>query len=140
MANLLGSPKFFCVLEAVIYIANHDGARAVPSAEIAEIQKVSVRYLEADLQRLVHAKLLKSAKGPKGGYTLAKEKRKITAAHIFNALSCSKKECAKVTTPVGDALQQQMNQILIEYLKHQTLTKLCQNTVVSTKNIEQFEI
>ncbi len=40
------------------------------------------RHLETLLQGLVHAKILKGVRGPRGGYELARERRRITLGEI----------------------------------------------------------
>ena len=44
--------------------------------------KLPPRHLETLLQGLVHAKILKGVRGPRGGYELARERRRITAGEI----------------------------------------------------------
>jgi len=40
------------------------------------------RHLETLLQGLVHAKILKGVRGPRGGYELARERRRISVGEI----------------------------------------------------------
>ena len=40
------------------------------------------RHLETLLQSLVHANILKGVRGPRGGYELARERRRITVGEI----------------------------------------------------------
>lgn len=54
--------------------------------EIAERQEVSVAYLEQILAKLRRGGLLKSVKGPGGGYVLVKAPSKITIAEVLNEL------------------------------------------------------
>lgn len=77
------SRKALAAVEAVTYIACKPGTAAVRSKEIAAYQKVPERYLEPVFQQLVHDKLLRSIRGPKGGYVLAKERRKLTVQEII---------------------------------------------------------
>lgn len=75
--------KFFFALEATLYIACHLEARPINGKEICKYHGVSTRYLEPILQYMVKGKILRGVRGPKGGYVLAKERRKITLADIF---------------------------------------------------------
>ena len=52
---------------------------------IAEKLHVSAAHLSKVIQRLNHAGLVKSTRGPKGGSTLAKNKNDITLLEIFEA-------------------------------------------------------
>lgn len=78
--------KFTEGLEAVVFIASNAGIKPVASKEIANFQDTKPRHLEPTLQHLVKVGILKSSKGSLGGYSLAKEKRKITIWEIFSAI------------------------------------------------------
>lgn len=75
------SKKSLSAIEAVVYISCKPGT-PVRSKEISEYQDVAERYLEPIMQELVHKKILRGVRGPKGGYVLSKEKRKITLKDI----------------------------------------------------------
>lgn len=81
---LLPPKKFLAVMEALGSIAMNSGSHPISAKEICHLlQGVSERYLEPIMQKLVHAKILRSNRGPKGGYVLARERRKITLGEIF---------------------------------------------------------
>jgi len=54
--------------------------------EIAKRQDVSVAYLEQLLNKLRKAKLIKSQKGPGGGYIISKKPAEISVGMILNSL------------------------------------------------------
>jgi Rrf2 family protein len=54
--------------------------------EIARRQSVSIAYLEQLLNKLRRAGLIKSLKGPGGGYVLSKKPEEISIGMILNAL------------------------------------------------------
>ena len=57
---------------------------------LAARHKLPPRHLETLLQGLVHAKILKGVGGPRGGYELARERRRITVGEIVRtAMSLS---------------------------------------------------
>ncbi len=78
--------RFSSAVETVLYIARNAGVIPVRSGNISEYQGVSLRYLENILQDLVHSGILKSIRGPKGGYLLAKDRRKITLRDIYDSV------------------------------------------------------
>lgn len=80
------SHKHFVAIEVVLYIALESGDKAVSSKEICTHLGVSQRYLEQMLQQLVKHKVLKGSRGPKGGYTIFREKRKIMLSDIVQAV------------------------------------------------------
>lgn len=75
--------KFYLALDALTYIATAAGERPVGAKELTQYLSTPPRYLEPILQGLVHNDILKSTRGPRGGYLLAKERRKISAADIY---------------------------------------------------------
>ena len=60
--------------------------RAVALAEIAERQEISLSYLEQLFARLRRKGLVKSARGPGGGYRLARTAAETSIAEIVRAV------------------------------------------------------
>jgi Rrf2 family iron-sulfur cluster assembly transcriptional regulator len=63
-----------------------DAARAVALADIAERQEISLSYLEQLFARLRRKGLVKSARGPGGGYRLARGADETSIAEIVHAV------------------------------------------------------
>lgn len=76
------SRKLFYAIEAVLFIAYHAGSAPVQSREITRRQGIPQRYLELVLQQLVRDGILEGVRGPRGGYRLARERRRITVGDI----------------------------------------------------------
>lgn len=74
-------------LEAVVDIAFHARPDPVQSKDIATRQGVPQRYLEQVMQHLVRNGILKGVRGPRGGYTLARERRRITVGEVVRVVS-----------------------------------------------------
>lgn len=64
----------------------HEAARAVALADIAARQEISLSYLEQLFARLRRRGLVKSARGPGGGYRLARPAEVTTIAEIVHAV------------------------------------------------------
>lgn len=79
------SKKSLSAIEAVLYIACKPG-QPVRGKEICDYQKVAERYLEPVMQELVHQKILRGVRGPKGGYVLSREKRRILLSEIVSVV------------------------------------------------------
>lgn len=84
---LVPSKRIFYALEAVLFIAYNAKTGAVASRDMADRQELPARYLEPILQKLVRAGILKSVRGPQGGYVLGRERRKITLKDICDVLA-----------------------------------------------------
>jgi len=78
--------KLLFAIEAVLDIAYNGGALPVQSAEITGRQGIPRRYLEQVLQQLVRAGVLEGVRGPKGGYRLARERRRVTVGEIVRVV------------------------------------------------------
>ena len=78
--------KVALAVEAVVDIGWHGGAEPVQSQDIAKRLGLPKRYLEQVMQQLVRAGILKGVRGPKGGYRLAREQRRITIGDVFRVI------------------------------------------------------
>src|SRR5258705_10466066 len=76
------SRKTLLALEAVIDIAYNARPEPVQAKEITARQGVPQRYLEQVMQQLVRAGILKGVRGPRGGYRLARERRRISGGDV----------------------------------------------------------
>ncbi|MFZ5836228.1 MAG: RrF2 family transcriptional regulator [Pseudomonadota bacterium] len=113
--------KMRFALEAVVDIAYNARPEPVQSREITRRQGIPQRYLEQVMQQLVHANILKGVRGPRGGYTLARERRRISVGEIIRVISENdepdpdKQEVhsvlgATVINPLWDEMQAEMMQ------------------------------
>ena len=73
-------------LRAAIYLSTQDPERNCSLAEIAEHQDVPRKFLEKIIQDLIHGGLVKSKRGPDGGYTLARAPDAISFQDIIESL------------------------------------------------------
>lgn len=78
--------KMRYALEAVVDIAYNARPEPVQSREITQRQGIPQRYLEQVMQQLVHSSILKGVRGPRGGYTLARERRRISVGEIIRII------------------------------------------------------
>lgn len=72
-------------LRALFDIAYNCGTAPAQIQDISRRQDISPRYLEQIFQNLKRAGILKSKRGPQGGYYLARTPDKITVLEILNA-------------------------------------------------------
>lgn len=120
--------KFYETIEAVLYVALHSGGRAVSSSEICDYQHASSRHLEQVMQLLVRHHILKGVTGPKGGYTLAREKRKMTLAEIWELFYLNLPQY-QPDTAIGSVIlthvKNPLEQAVLHCLREITLEELC---------------
>lgn len=80
------SEKLQVAIEAVVYIALNGVDGPVQSRDITRRQSIAPRYLEPILQRLGRAGVVEGIRGPKGGYRLARERRRVTVGEIVRTI------------------------------------------------------
>ena len=73
-------------LLAVGYIAKHQEEKIILSQIIAKEYDIPLDYLLKIMQLLVRANVLRSKRGPRGGYSLARSTKKITMLQIIEAV------------------------------------------------------
>ena len=93
-------------LRSLLFLAEEQDGNPVQLARIAETQRVPPKYLELIMLDLKKAGLVKSARGPRGGYRLAKEPRDISFGEIVRTMEgpIALVSCASVNyyAPCGD--------------------------------------
>jgi Rrf2 family protein len=130
------SKKRLFAIEAVVDIAYHAGADPVRSGDISRRQGIPRRYLEQVLQELVHKGILAGQRGPRGGYRLARERRRISVGDIMRVVGAleggdsvietenaadGSEIALKVIRPLWGDLQCE----IMERLDHLTVEDLC---------------
>jgi len=73
-------------LLAVGYIAQHKDKKIILSQDISKKYNIPLEYLLKILQQLVRADVLRSKRGPRGGFSLARPPQKITMLQIVEAV------------------------------------------------------
>jgi len=71
---------------AMVDLAQHGDGRPVSLADIAERQEISLSYLEQLFSKLRKGSLVKSVRGPGGGYLLAHETADVRISDIILAV------------------------------------------------------
>ena len=80
------SSKGRYALRMMIDIARHDTGEWISIKDISERQGISIKYLEQIVTNLNKSGLLKSSRGPQGGYMLAKPQENYTAGQILRVI------------------------------------------------------
>jgi len=98
------SRRQMVALEAVLLIAHYARSRPLRASWLARQCGCSGRYLEQPLQKLVHCRVIKSQRGPHGGYVLARERRKISVGDVLRALAAGEDSDRTARTKLGQAI------------------------------------
>ena len=105
--------RIIYAIEAVLDIALNAGVNPVQNVAVAKRQGIPKRYLEQTLQILVKNNILVASRGPRGGYRLAKERRKIKILDIVKSVTTEK--------DVNDLYKSNISKIIIQPLIHKFL-------------------
>ena len=73
-------------LLAAGYLAQHQKEGIILSQDISKKYNIPLEYLLKILQQLVRANVLRSKRGPRGGFSLARPVKKITLLQIIEAV------------------------------------------------------
>jgi Rrf2 family protein len=127
------SRKTLFAIEAVLDIAYHAGAGPVQSTEITRRQGIPKRYLERALQELVRAGVLVGVRGPRGGYRLARERRRVSVGEIVRTVRALEVAGVEIADAGGSALGQkvvrplwsELSATLMARLESVTIEDLC---------------
>lgn len=125
-------------LRAVFDMAYHSGNQPAQIKDISRRQNISPRYLEQIFQELKKAGLLKSRRGPQGGYTLTRKPEEISVREVIEAaegevflVACTSREktcepeCEFDNQCVTQKIWAEANQRLNDYFASLTIKDLC---------------
>lgn len=77
--------KGVLAVAAVIDVAMQERGQPISAKTLAARHGLPPRHLEPVLQALVRCGILRSIRGPRGGYQLARDRRRVTANDILRA-------------------------------------------------------
>jgi Rrf2 family protein len=123
------SKKMLFAIEAVLDIAYNAGDAPVQSSDITERQGIPRRYLEQVLQQLVRAKILTGVRGPRGGYMLARERRRISIGDIVRVVTAMEQANDPVEDPAGSALGHEVVRPIWQAMMSQCMDRLDTTTI-----------
>lgn len=87
MAFLQVSRKVDYALRAIIHLANEEALeRACTVSEIAERERIPRQFLEKIVQQLIQRGLVRSRRGPHGGYVLGRSAEQVTFRDVIEAV------------------------------------------------------
>ena len=142
---------------ALLELAEYDGATPISLSLIAERQKLSLSYLELLFGKLRRRGLVKSVRGPGGGYVLAKPADDISIAHIITVVDPASGESLDKSSAESSIEQAEdlgfdgfldrylwnhLNQKMLEYLQGVSLADLLDQhtSMVRTQHLRSQNI
>lgn len=117
----------------MLEIALNKSPGGVFQKDIAKNQEISLRYLDHIIAALKTAGLITTVRGRKSGYVLTRDPSKITLYDIHNAFEpginivdclAITKECERELKCASKFFWDELNSIIVNYLKSHTLADL----------------
>jgi Rrf2 family iron-sulfur cluster assembly transcriptional regulator len=126
---ILLSRRALLAVTAVVDVALHARPTPVAAKALAARHNLPPRHLETLLQTLVRANILKGVRGPRGGYELARERRRVTMGEIVRAaMEANENEpdvASDLATEVIGPLVSEASQAFLAALDDITVDDLC---------------
>ncbi|MFD2678956.1 RrF2 family transcriptional regulator [Camelimonas lactis] len=131
---MLLSRRSVLAIAAVVDVALHARPLPVAAKLLAARHRLPPRHLETVLQTLVRAGILKGVRGPRGGYELARERRRISAGQIVRAVMAAQEdeglpplpESKLVELVIGPSVKE-AGEAFLERLDSVTVEDLCRD-------------
>jgi Rrf2 family iron-sulfur cluster assembly transcriptional regulator len=123
------SKKLLFAIEAVLDIAYNAGGKPVQAAEITHRQGIPRRYLEQVLQALVRDGILVGQRGPRGGYRLGRERRRISVGDIVRVVRHIETSGDPVTEAPASPLGHRVVRPLWLELQAEVMTRLDRTSI-----------
>jgi Rrf2 family protein len=127
------SRRSLLAIAAVTDIALHARPMPVSAKALAARHNLPPRHLEPVLQALVRQGILKGVRGPRGGYELARERRRITAGEIVRVAmtgldddSATPLPQSRLAEAVVEPLVKRGTEAFLAELDQVTVDDLCQ--------------
>ena len=120
--------RIIYAIEAVLDIALNAGVNPVQNVAVAKRQGIPKRYLEQTLQILVKNNILVASRGPRGGYRLSRERRKIKILDIIKSVTTEKE--------VSELYKSKISKIIIQPL----INKFLEESMVYLNKISVEDI
>ena len=142
------STKGHYAVQAMVDLATQPANFPVPLSNISLRQNISLNYLEQLFLKLRKAKLVKSVRGPGGGYLLAKKPVEVTIGEIFEAVDeniilsdCvdSNSLCSKTQKCLTQLLWRRVTESLRTTLYAISLNEVCSEALSLEENIFRTE-
>ncbi len=126
-------------VRALFDIAYHSQGLPTQIKEISRRQGITPRYLEQIFQKLKRGGIVRSIRGPKGGYYLSRKPEEIVVSEIIQAMEESiepvfcasdrppkgRKKCRRESKCVAQVVWKEAGKRLFDYLNSVSLAQMC---------------
>ncbi|MDD4872247.1 MAG: Rrf2 family transcriptional regulator [Kiritimatiellae bacterium] len=125
------STKVRYATRIAVYLAMRDEKHPARKQEIAEAEDISADYVEQILIKLKTLGLVRSHRGTKGGFVLARDPHKITVADVINSVDgqiaiapCINDKCNRIPFCPTRPVWEKANEALVNIFSKATIGEL----------------
>ncbi len=131
------SAKSRYAVSALMHLAMHRDAGAVPLAEVSVCQGISMSYIDQIFWRLRRAHLVQGTPGPGGGYRLGREPDAISIGEVI-ALMDSDGSRQRRGSPLDNALWGELTERIDGFLRGITLADFVTRPQIREAILRQY--
>ncbi len=135
------STKGRYALRMLVDISMHESEGFISLKEISDRQNISKKYLEQIVPLLTRNGILRTNRGNKGGYALARDKDEITVGEVLRAtegslapvacLECEVNDCPRADVCDTLFVWEGLQKVISDYLDSITVGKITEKSVGS---------
>ncbi|HLC18027.1 MAG TPA: Rrf2 family transcriptional regulator [Thermodesulfobacteriota bacterium] len=139
------STKGQYAVRAMVSLACHPGDSPVTLKDISEDEGISLSYLEQLFVKLRKGRIVKSVRGPGGGYVLAKPSSDISVGEVIavveeplNPVACLDKdsECSRAPRCITQGVWKGLAEKISEFLNSISIEDLSRDVKAAEGNIQ----
>ena len=131
----VGSKGRYAV-KAIIFLAQQDQRIPMSLSEVASLHEISLSYLEQIFAKLRVAGIVKSIRGPGGGYILSKSAEKIQISEIISAVEIPPK-ISEIDKSETGVLWNALGNQVIGFLNSISVADVCECRIESAWTAKQ---
>lgn len=131
------SAKSRYAVSALMHLAIHNAAGAVPLAEVSECQGISMSYIDQIFWRLRRAGLVKGTPGPGGGYRLGRPADEISIGEVI-ALMDAERPVRAANSAMAERLWAELSKQIETYLRSISLADFVTRPQVREAVLRQY--
>ena len=126
------SSKGRYAVTAIVFLAKQDRNTPMSLSQIADLQEISLSYLEQLFSKLRVAGIVKSIRGPGGGYILSRSPNKILISDIIGAVEIPNPE-RKLNKTDTTVLWESLGNQVFGFLRSISVEDICEQRIEKTE-------
>ncbi|MDR9433098.1 MAG: Rrf2 family transcriptional regulator [Spiribacter sp.] len=132
------SAKSRYAVSALMHLAIHNAAGAVPMSEVSVCQGISMSYIDQIFWKLRRAGLVHGTPGPGGGYRLGRAAEKISIGEVIELMEGGANGPRRVTSALDERLWSNLSARITAFLHDITLADFVARPQIRDAVLRQY--